>query len=57
MSPKTREAAGLQARRSVTIHMPCGWDRIIQGPEDFPLQTVPCLCHNPAHFFVWWADA
>jgi hypothetical protein len=38
----------------LTIHMPCGEDFVIQGPDDFPLRTVPCLCQNPAHFFVLW---
>lgn len=41
----------------LTISMACGHKTEYKGPEDFPLENVPCSCGDPRHFFVKWYDS
>ena len=36
------------------VQMPCGFKRIFQGPEDFPLEDLECPCQEDNHWVVRW---
>lgn len=39
----------------VSVVMPCRRAFVYKGPDDFPLENVPCRCKNPKHRPIVWS--
>ncbi|NIQ78492.1 MAG: hypothetical protein GTN93_10440, partial [Anaerolineae bacterium] len=38
----------------MVIQMACGVEYTFKGPDDFPLDTLRCICDDPGHIVVLW---